>query len=110
MFEKYLKNITGKIRAVSYYDPKKRVISPARDWQRLVVLFLVINVFIAISSAYFFYRINGDDTFIYENGKNAVAGSISRDKIEKAISYLKEKEAMENYLLLHRPDIADPSR
>ncbi|MEK7128737.1 MAG: hypothetical protein AAB471_01220 [Patescibacteria group bacterium] len=110
MFEKYLKIIKDRISASSDRDPQKEVILPERDWQRVIVLFIVINIFVAFLNASFFYYINNDDTFTYGGGIDASISSTSRNKIEKAILYLKEKEAKENYLLSHRPEIADPSR
>lgn len=110
MFEKYLAIIKEKIGDVSDAELSKEIILPERDWKRLVGLFLVLNIFIAGLSAYYYYYINNDDTFAYGGGFDASISIASRNKIEKAITYLKEKEAKENYLLSHRPSIADPAR
>ena len=53
MFEKYLKIIKDRISASSDRDHQKEVILPERDWQRVIVLFIVINIFVAFLNASF---------------------------------------------------------
>ncbi|MEK7581866.1 MAG: hypothetical protein AAB488_00850 [Patescibacteria group bacterium] len=106
----FIKNLFIKIKASFDKDPGKIAVHPDGVWLFILGIFLIINLIIAFLNFYFFRGISRNDIFTVASGKVESLNTISREKLNQALEYLRGKDEKFEYLKTHKPVIIDPSK
>ena len=106
----FIKNLIVRIKSSFDRDPGKIPVHPDRIWFFTIMLFFAVVIAISLFSFYFFRSINSDSYFTTNIGSGDSLNTISREKLNKALEYLHNKEANFEYVKNHKPNIIDPSK
>ena len=103
----FFKNKIVVLKDLLDQDPGKFEVKPDSVWFVMVVIFCILALCIAAFSFNIFTRISNP---VLVESDSGILGTISREKLNGALDYLKTKEEKFNYLKNNRPKIIDPSR
>ncbi len=106
----FIKNLFTRIKTSFDHDPGKMTVHPDRAWLFILGVFFIINLVVASLSFYFFKGISRDNIFIATGEIGESLNTISRDKLNNALDYLRGEDAKFEYLKTHKPAIVDPSK
>jgi hypothetical protein len=79
---------------------------PARDWMRLVILFLVLFAGVIAGHLVFFYKLNRGD---FNRATEAAKNPINKNFLEQTIESYSTREKKFNEYKLVKPEMIDPS-
>ncbi len=82
---------------------------PRKDWEKLVILFLTINLLTIGWSAYLFWQINQGDIFEVASAPTVGADAATRDNLKNILTIYDAKEKQFEALRLAKPTTIDPT-
>jgi flagellar basal body-associated protein FliL len=90
-------------------DKLKMEITPRKDWQLLVVFFVVLAVIVAATSFYIFVHIENDEIFLAKGEDRPALKVFNAAKLKNIIQTLRSREEDLANLKANRPHVVDPS-
>ncbi|MFA6078014.1 MAG: hypothetical protein WC724_03285 [Candidatus Paceibacterota bacterium] len=90
-------------------DPERIELRATRDWNLMLIFFILINILILITTTIFFFSINKRELLpVSELSTDSIA-RLDKGKVEKAAGVIEKREAGLQDLLKSPPKIVDPS-
>lgn len=110
MIEQKIRNLAFKLSAAFDRDPGKFELSTGRDWALTAALFAAAVIAAAAWNSYLYLGISRDEAFSLGAGVAQPGEEITREKVEQAYEYFREKDSRFESVRSNRTPVADPSR
>jgi hypothetical protein len=108
-YKEKIKNKTEKITRWFDRDPEKIELRATRDWNMVLVLFIVINVAIVVANMTFFFFITRRELLPVSELSSDSVSRLDKEKVIKAAQIIENREKVFQDLVAFPPKVVDPS-